>query len=328
MHPSVGPYVILQQLSKGTTTCVFRGGQVGPSGFVRQVAIKRLEPPYASDPDFVVRFFEEARLGASVRHPNVLATFDLVAESLEVLLVMAYVKGAPLGRSLGELGPTSPPVDPAIAVAIAVDVLEGLHAIHEARDEWGTPLEMVHRAVTHSDVLIGTDGVARIGDFGFVDAIGRTPIPRSAYAGPVRLLAPELLTDRPIDRRADVYACMAMLWELLTFRPLFSGTDTEVRARVLHSSPPSPHALRADVPRELDVVIQSCLAKRPEDRPATAADAARALCQSLGRASARRVAEWVAPLVEAQALRAAFSDAERAWFSTLAHRHDEEPSAE
>lgn len=317
MHPSVGPYVILEQLSKGAETSVYRGGQIGASGFVRQVAIKRLEAPFASDPDRVVRFFEEARLGASVRHPNVLATLDLVAHPSDVLLVMTHVRGVPLARWFRTHRPADAELDPATAVAIAVDVLEGLHAIHEARDEWGTPLEIVHRAVTPADILIGTDGVARIGDFGFADAMGRAHIPRSAYPGPIRLLAPELLGDGAVDRRADVYACMAVLWELLTFRRLFSGTDLEVRARVLHDRPMAPSTIGARIPRELDAIIQSCLEKNPDDRPPTAAAAARALCQSSTRASPRRVATWVAPLVEAQAALAAFSDAERSWFDVV-----------
>jgi serine/threonine-protein kinase len=296
VHDAVGPYVVLETLSRGRTTSVHRGAQVGPSGFIRHVAIKRLEPPFCRDTEHVVRFFEEARLGACVRHPNVVSTTDLVARSGDVLAVMDLVPGASLASRLAAIGPASEPVDPAIAVGIALDVLEGLHAIHEANDAWGTPLEIVHRNVTPTDILIGADGIARVGDFGVADAAGRASVPTEEIDGPLRLRAPELLSHGPVDRRADVYAVGAILWEMLTRRLLFWGSDAEIERRVRGSVIERPSAVRPGVPRELDDVVVACLAKDPEARPKSALEAARALMKVHGRASARRIATWTASI--------------------------------
>ncbi len=315
MRDVVGPYVLLEVLSRRRTTSVYRGAQVGPSGFLRQVAIKRLEPPFSRDPTHVVRFFEEARLGGCVRHPNVVSTTDLIATSGDVVAVLDLVHGTSLARALAAMDSTGDVMDPAIAVGLAVDVLEGLHAVHEARDAWGTPLEMVHRNVTPADILIGADGMARIGDFGVADAVGRAPVPRAALTSPIRLRPPELLSPGPFDRRADLYGVGAVLWEALTRRPLFRGTDAEAARRVLASCIVRPSAVQPGLPRSLDDVVLALLTKRPEDRPSTALEAARALTSAHRRASTRQISAWCAALAARGAEHGAFSDAERAWFA-------------
>src|SRR5688572_13695305 len=149
------------------------GRLVGPVGFSRTVAIKRLHERLARDPDFVAMFLDEARLAARIRHPNVVPTFDVVAMEQELFLVMEYVQGDSLSRLMKVVRARNESVDPAFAVTIMTGVLHGLHAAHEATNERGEPLGIVHRDVSPQNVLVGVDGVPRVLDFGVAKAAGR-----------------------------------------------------------------------------------------------------------------------------------------------------------
>src|SRR6185503_1555777 len=138
----------------------------------RTVAVKRLHAEFAHDADFCSMFLDEARLVSRIQHPNVVPTLDVVVADEEVLLVMEYVRGESLSRLLraaAEIGERCPPP---IALAILSQVLEGLHAAHEAVDEQGQPLALVHRDISPQNILVGTEGIARVLDFGVAKAAG------------------------------------------------------------------------------------------------------------------------------------------------------------
>ncbi len=167
-------YRIGEAIASGGMATVHLGRLVGPAGFSRTVAIKRLHAYLAAEsPEFVERFVDEARIASRVRHANVVPTLDVIAKDEELLLVLDYVHGESLARVRKmalELGERIPP---RIASAIVVGVLRGLHAAHEATSTRGTPLDIVHRDVSPQNVLVGVDGVARVLDFGIAKAAGR-----------------------------------------------------------------------------------------------------------------------------------------------------------
>src|ERR1700693_1635729 len=138
------------------------GRLLGPVGFSRTVAIKRLHPQFAKDPEFVAMFLDEARLAARIAHPNVVPTLDVVAQGDELLLVMEYVRGSALSRLLRTLTQRGGGMPPRIVASILAGVLRGLHAAHEAKNEIGEALEIVHRDVSPQNVLVGTDGIPRV----------------------------------------------------------------------------------------------------------------------------------------------------------------------
>src|SRR6516162_8216671 len=144
----IGRYALCAEIAAGGMATVYFARLLGHSGFARTVAIKRLHPQYAKDPDFVSMFLDEARLAARIRHPNVVQTLDVVALEEELFLVMDYVQGESLGRLMkivahqGRLTPLP------YAVAIVCGALHGLHAAHEAKGENGEPLGIVHRDVS------------------------------------------------------------------------------------------------------------------------------------------------------------------------------------
>src|SRR5262249_38826860 len=153
----LGRYALHEPLAAGGMATVHLGRLLGPAGFARTVAIKRLHAQFAPDPDFVSMFLDEARLAARVRHPNVVTTLDVVVHAEEIFLVMDYVHGESLSKLCSfRADPEPARVPGAVAVAIVVAVLAGLHAAHEACDEDGDPLCIVHRDVSPQNILVGT----------------------------------------------------------------------------------------------------------------------------------------------------------------------------
>src|SRR5262249_33667144 len=151
-------YVICDEIASGGMATVHLGRRLGAAGFARVVAIKRLYPQLARDDELAEMFRDEARLTARVRHANVVPVLDVVQGQGELHLVMEYVHGESLARLLRaerKAGKTTPPD---VAVAIAIGVLEGLHAAHEARGDDGASLGIVHRDVSPQNVLVAADG--------------------------------------------------------------------------------------------------------------------------------------------------------------------------
>src|SRR6478736_1694730 len=167
-----GRYALYGEIAAGGMATVHIGRLLGPVGFARTVAIKRLHPHYAKDPEFVSMFLDEARLAARIRHPNVVPTLDVVALDGELFLVMEYVQGESFARLVREARRARLDVPPEVISAIVVGALNGLHAAHEATSERGEPLNIVHRDVTPQNILVGSDGVARLLDFGVAKAAG------------------------------------------------------------------------------------------------------------------------------------------------------------
>ncbi len=296
---STGRYAIFDEIASGGMATVHLARLVGPVSFSRTVAVKRLHAHLALKPAVVAMFLEEARVAAYVRHTNVVATLDIVNAQGETFLVMEYVHGESVARLLDASRRLSEPVPVPVACAIAVGILHGLNAAHEATGERGEPLGIVHRDVSPQNVMVGVDGVARVVDFGIAQAVGRRHGSREGQAkGKVAYSAPEVVRGRAITRAADVYSAAVVLWETLTGERLFSGdNDANVLQRVLFSEVQGPSKVAGHVPPALDLVLLRALAREPAARFATARDMARAIERVVPIADASEVGEWVERLV-------------------------------
>jgi serine/threonine-protein kinase len=291
----VDRYALFDVIAVGGMAAVHLGRLMGPVGFTRTVAIKRLHENFARDPEFVAMFLDEARLVARIRHPNVVQTLDVVAAAQELLLVMEYV----LGESLAQLIKTAHDKKRLIPIPIVVDiissVLNGLHAAHEATNEKGEPLNVVHRDVSPQNILVGADGVTRVLDFGIAQAIGYMPQTRPGQLkGKIRYMPPEQFSGQDVGRAADVYAASVVLWEALACNRLFGrGSDEEAVRKALEGKIPAPSELRPDIPRELDEIVLRGLRRDPAERYASAKAMADALEAVAAPVTRRTVSTWV-----------------------------------
>ena len=293
----VGRYAIYDEISSGGMGSVHYGRLIGPVGFSRTVAIKCLHEQFLKDPEFISMFIDEARLAARVRHPNVVQTTDVVVLEDEVFLVMDFVQGeslSRLARSAGKRGRV--PLD--VLSAVMVGVLHGLHAAHEATNERGESLHIVHRDVSPQNILVGADGVPRVIDFGIAKASGRAQSTRDGQVkGKLAYMSPEQLRAQPVDRRADVFAAGIVLWELLCGKRLFAAeSEGAMVTMVLEHPVERPSTLVPELPAEVDAIVLRALARDPAQRFETAEVMALALEAVLPLASNTKVARFVAEL--------------------------------
>ena len=302
----VGRYALYQAIAAGGMATVHLGRLLGPVGFSRTVAIKRLHAQFASDPEFVSMFLDEARLAARIRHPNVVPTLDVVATGGELFLVMDYVPGESTARLSRALREKQQAIPLRILSSIIAGVLHGLHSAHEAKDERGHPLGIVHRDVSPQNVLVGTDGVARVLDFGVAKAAGRMQTTKEGQIkGKLSYMPPEQLRGAAVSRQTDIYAAGVMLWELVTGQRLFSGeNEGAIVGKVLEGRVDRPsqilmmrrQTLTDGVMRQLEALddtILKSLAMRPEDRFTTAREMAVEIERKCPPATASEVADWL-----------------------------------
>ncbi len=291
----IGRYAVYEKIASGGMASVHLGRLLGPVGFSRTVAIKRMHPQFTGDPAFVSMFLDEARLAARIRHPNVVSTLDVVASNGELFLVLDYVQGetlAALGRRVAARDERTPVP---IAIAILSGVLHGLHAAHEAKNEQGDPLGIVHRDVSPQNVMVGIDGVPRVLDFGVAKAAGRLQTTHAGtLKGKLSYMPQEQLLGEKVTRRCDIYAASVVLWETLAGRRLFAGdSEGAILHAVMNLKVPAPSSQRGDVPPELDAIVLRGLARDPRERFATAREMATALEAAVPVAIGPAVGAWV-----------------------------------
>jgi serine/threonine protein kinase len=296
----VGRYALYGEIASGGMATVHFGRLLGPVGFSRTVAIKRLHPQFAKDPEFVSMFLDEARVAARIRHPNVVPTLDVVATDGELFLVMDYVEGESLGRLVRALKAQGMTPPGTIVASVISGVLHGLHAAHEARNERGAPLGIVHRDVSPQNVLVGTDGVARVLDFGVAKATGRLQTTREGQIkGKLAYMPPEQLRGAPLSRTTDIYAASVVLWEALTGQRLFVGdNEGAIFAKILEAPVAPPSKVVPGLTEAFDAVTLRGLSRDVSERFATAREMALALERCTPLAPPSEVGQWVENLAK------------------------------
>ena len=293
----VGRYVIYDEIASGGMASVHFGRLRGDVGFSRTVAIKSLHAHFARDAEFISMFLDEARLVSRIQHPNVAAPLDVVLlkESEELFLVMEYIHGETLARLLKGAFAMNIAVPAAISASIMSGALHGLHGAHEAMDELGAPLNIVHRDVSPHNIMVGVDGVPRVLDFGVAKAVSRSQSTRQGQLkGKVSYMSPEQMGPGPIDRRADIFAAGIVFWEALTLRRLFEADDpTGAIAKVLMAPINPPSAINPSISPALDRVVLKALSRDVGLRFQTAREFAEAIEEEIAVSTPRKVGEWV-----------------------------------
>ena len=302
---TVGRYQLHRKIARGGMATIHIAHLVGDVGFSRIVAAKRMHPELAQDREFVAMFLDEARVASKVHHRNVVPVLDVVTMSDEVILVQDYVHGVPLSWLQKAVFDAGTRIPVSIAVSIACQILAGLHAAHETTDELGTPLQIVHRDVSPQNVMIATDGTARLLDFGVAKAAMAAHVTRAGiFKGKIAYAAPEQIRGKA-TRQSDLYSAAVILWELLVGQRLnpSSQGQTQQIARIMRGALPRVTEMLSgerawlgdDWSRleEIQQVLDQGLATDPMERWATAMDMEAALTSAASPAPASEVATWV-----------------------------------
>ncbi len=297
----LGRYEILTQLASGGMASVYIARAQGVAGFERLVAIKVLHPHLAYEQEFISMFLDEARLAARIRHMNVVPTLDISDSPGDgYFLVMEYIEGDHLGALLGRAAKQGERLPQPFVCRVLVDTLQGLGAAHRLTGENGKPLKLVHRDVSPHNILVGTDGIARLTDFGVAKADVRMSTTRAGqFKGKLSYMAPEQASSSETDQRSDLFSVGIILWESLTGRRLFKGeSNAATLNKLLNDTITKPSDLWPDL-EQFDDVAMKALSRNPGHRFQSADEFGEALDNVAGRAGVaktRDVAEVVRSL--------------------------------
>jgi eukaryotic-like serine/threonine-protein kinase len=279
----IGPYIVERRLAAGGMAEVFVARRDGPHGFTKRVALKRILPQYAEDPDFVAMFIDEARIAARLDHPNIVQVFDFGESQGELFLAMELVDGSNVNRLLRAASHASEPVPIDLALYVVSQTAHGLAYAHRATDEEGQPLRFVHRDVSPANILLTRGGHVKLTDFGIARVADRDPHTDHGHVrGKLGYMSPEQVLGRPLDGRSDVFTLTAVLGELLLGEPLFgTGSDLDVLLRIRDVDLGPLERSRRRIPQDVWRVLTLGLARAPDHRPA--ADAFADACDEIMR---------------------------------------------
>jgi len=325
----LGRYELIEQLGVGGMAEIFKARATGPGGFQRTVVVKRILPANCSDPSFVRMFVAEAKILGMLHHPNVIQAYDFGESAGTLFLVLEYVDGPSLAETVSVLKEVGRPMPIGVACQIAHDVCRALDHVHNLLDADGAPLNVVHRDVTPSNVLLTATGTAKLLDFGVAKyRASQAKSQVGTIKGKPAYLAPETLDQRDIDHRTDIFSLGIVLYELLTLQPLFEGDNHQITFyRVLNMEIPPPSSVRPEIPPELDRIVLKALERDRDKRYQTAQDMARDLDAFLA-AQAVRSEDAIAFVQDLVGLIATRQPPEIPSFDQLAGRADQTQETE
>ena len=277
-----GKYTLFERIGRGGMADVFKGRVQGPAGFERVFVVKRILPHLSDDPTFNQMFVEEAKLSARLNHPNIVQVFELGAVEDEYFISMEYVRGRDLAETMRTLWARIGPPRPELVAYVGREMCRALAYAHELTADDGSPLGMIHRDVSPSNVMLSYEGGVKILDFGIAKALGGDSddggTQRGTLKGKFAYMAPEQTQGSDVDKRIDIFATGIVLHEVLTGRRLFKGdNDLQTVERVRQCDVPRPSLQNPLCPPELDAIVLQALSRNRDDRFQSAAEMADSL---------------------------------------------------
>ena len=268
----LGSYEILRKLARGGMAELFLARTVGPENFEKLVVLKKILPNFAENPKFVRLFLDEARLAATLDHPHIAHVYDMGKVDGNYFFTMEYIHGQDVRATLRRTARLEQrfPIDHTVLIVHAVAA--ALHYAHERRKPDGSLLDIVHRDVSPSNILISYDGAIKLVDFGVAKAATSSVKTRTGtLKGKIAYMSPEQAKGSTVDRRSDVFALGIVLWEMITTQRLFKGdNDLATIQLIINSKPQPPRELRPECPEELERIALKALSNDPATRYQTA----------------------------------------------------------
>ncbi len=274
-----GKYEIQHRLAIGGMGEVFYAVQKGVPGFERPAILKSLLQDLAQQEGFIDQFLDEARVAATLNHPNVVSIYEVGLWNGTYFIAMEYIRGRNLAQLIRKTLEAQQRVPPMVAARIIRDACLGLDHAHRAVDTSGKALNIIHRDISPQNIMVRDDGVTKVVDFGIASASNRaTRTATGALKGKLAYMAPEQIVSRDITGKVDQYALGVVLWEMLTSKRLFKAdSDILIARKVLEEPIPAPSTISPDISPELDALVMRMLARPVADRFPSCIDAAKAL---------------------------------------------------
>ncbi|MEQ9502311.1 MAG: serine/threonine-protein kinase [Deltaproteobacteria bacterium] len=269
-----GKYKLLERIAVGGMAEVFLAVRPGLEGFEKTFAIKRIRPHLSNEDAFLKMFLFEAKLAAGLQHPHVVQIFDLGKINDSFYIAMEYISGRDMSRVIPKaekLGITFP-IE--YAFAIGERVLDGLAYAHTKADDFGEPLNIVHRDITPENVMVGWNGNVKILDFGIAKANSQTDQTKAGeIKGKLSYMSPEQGMGKKLDERSDIFTLGVVLYEWITGYKLFTGeNEMAILKSIIDGRIYPPSYFREDIPEGIEAILMKALAKDREERYQTARD--------------------------------------------------------
>jgi serine/threonine protein kinase len=263
-----GKYLLLDRLSIGGMAEVYRAKSMGPEGFEKIIAIKRILPSMGEDKDFVKMFIDEAKIAGQLSHGNICQIFELGIADGAHFIAMEYVWGKDLLQIQNRYQKLGKRMPVEMACYVISRVCEGLQYAHRKKDPLGRPLDIVHRDCSPQNLLVSYDGEVKVIDFGIARAATRSSRTNAGVLkGKFGYMSPEQVRGLPIDRRSDIFAIGTVLYESLTGERLFLGeSDFSTLERVRNGDISSPKKHLPDLPDAVEAIVMKALKRDPDDR--------------------------------------------------------------
>lgn len=276
---AIGPYELVFRAAEGGMATIWAARCRGSRGFSQLVAVKVLSDLLREDPDGRAMFLDEARTAARIIHPNVCQVLDYGEDGGRPYMAMEWIEGESLARIAAAQRMRGEHLPLRWVLHVAAAACAGLHAAHEARDDDGEPMNLVHRDVSPQNIMVTWGGVTKIVDFGVAKSRRRAQVTRfGVIKGKTSYFSPEQIRVEELDRRSDIFSFGIMLYVLVTDHHPFRGRCAiETVQNIANKDPFPPREIVPDLPPELDALILRALSRNPADRFPTAADLGRAL---------------------------------------------------
>lgn len=279
-----GKYQLLRRIAQGGMAEIFLANQLGIQGFEKLVVIKRVLPNLSATDDFVTMFLDEARIAARLDHPNIVRIYDLGEENGQYFIAMEYIAGEDLASVIQQSKRLQLPLSPEFVADVGIGAAEALMFAHEMEDQAGKHMNLVHRDVSPSNILVTYQGGAKLVDFGIARAESNVSKTEGGQVkGKTNYLSPEQIKGQRVDGRTDIFALGITLHELLTGQRLFRrDNQLQTMSAILAGDIEPPSNVRPELPVELDEIVLRALAREPNDRYQTAGELAADLTMFLG----------------------------------------------
>lgn len=269
---ALGRYQLLHLLGQGGMAQVFLSKMVGPNGFEKVVAVKRMLPEYTTHFESNALFLQEAKLSAQLNHPGIVQVYDYAEHEGTYFLAMEYINGINLADLLKHLKQTKVGLPTELGILIVLKAAEALEYAHEFRDDaTGRQFGIIHRDVSPKNIMVGFDGVVKVVDFGIAKALAAGQTDKTVnLRGTVGYCSPEQMTGKAIDSGSDVFSLCTVLYELLAGVPLFDGKDFFSTQALVQDAEFIRRQLDGlDIDRELRTILDDGLRHAPKSRIAS-----------------------------------------------------------